>query len=155
MERSRNNDRKKEKHLIWNCHVTMTKNDAYKSNEMHLRNHALNSIDKNKSLLSATSFLYRSPMAYNTTASLDKLTCTDYVDFGKCQDKFGHSFLVQKQFVYLDVKLKVFKKVTTMSSDWFKITQWQKRISTSLCDERISWSLKQKTSLERKTCPQF
>ena len=28
-------------------------------------------------------------MDYNTTASLDKLICTDYVDFGKCQDRFG------------------------------------------------------------------
>ena len=28
-------------------------------------------------------------MAYNTTASLDKLTCTDYVDFGKSSNKFG------------------------------------------------------------------
>ena len=28
-------------------------------------------------------------MAYNTTASLDKLTRTDYVDFCKCQDRFG------------------------------------------------------------------
>ena len=27
-------------------------------------------------------------MAHNTTASLDKLTCADYVDFGKCQDGF-------------------------------------------------------------------
>ena len=27
-------------------------------------------------------------MAYNTTATLDKLTCTDYVDFVKCQDRF-------------------------------------------------------------------
>ena len=29
------------------------------------------------------------PRPYITTASLDKLTCTDYVDFGKCQDRFG------------------------------------------------------------------
>ena len=28
-------------------------------------------------------------MAYNTLATLDKLACTDYVDFGKCQDRFG------------------------------------------------------------------
>ena len=42
-----------------------------------------------KLLPSATSVLSRLPMAYNTTASLDKLTCTDYVDFGKCQDRFG------------------------------------------------------------------
>ena len=31
-------------------------------------------------------------MAYNTTETLDKLTCTDYVDFGKSQDRFGAFF---------------------------------------------------------------
>ena len=49
-------------------------------------------------------------MAYNTTASLDKLTCTDYVDFGKCQDTFGHFFWSKNDSNYLDVKLKEFKK---------------------------------------------
>ena len=43
-------------------------------------------------------------MAYNTTASLDRLTCTDYVDFGKCQD----SSWSKSDSNYLDVKLKVF-----------------------------------------------
>ena len=27
-------------------------------------------------------------MASNNNASLDKLTCTNYVDFDKCQDRF-------------------------------------------------------------------
>ena len=49
-------------------------------------------------------------MAYNTTASLDKLTCTDYVDFGKCQDRFGQFSLSKTDSKYLDVKLKVFRK---------------------------------------------
>ena len=49
-------------------------------------------------------------MAYNTTASLDKLTCTDYVDFGKCQDRFGQFSWSKSHSNYLDVKLKVFKK---------------------------------------------
>ena len=31
-------------------------------------------------------------MAYNTTASSDKLTFTDYVDFGNCQYSFGQIF---------------------------------------------------------------
>ena len=73
MEMSRNNDQK----------------HAYISNEIQLQNHFLTLIHKNKSLLSATSILSRSHMAYNTTASLDKLTCTDCIDFGKCQDRFG------------------------------------------------------------------
>ena len=49
-------------------------------------------------------------MAYNTTASKDKLTCTDYVDFGKCQDRFGRFSWSKNGSNYLDVKLKVFKQ---------------------------------------------
>ena len=49
-------------------------------------------------------------MAYNTTVSLDKLTCTDYVDFGKSQDRFGQFSWSKNDSNYLDVKLKVFRK---------------------------------------------
>ena len=49
-------------------------------------------------------------MAYNTYASLDNLTCTNYVDFGKCQDRFGQFFWSTNDSNYLDVKLKVFRK---------------------------------------------
>ena len=49
-------------------------------------------------------------MAYITTASLDKLTCTDYVDFGNCQDRFGQLSLSKNDSNYLDAKLKVFRK---------------------------------------------
>ena len=49
-------------------------------------------------------------MAYNTTASLHKLTCTDYVDFGECQDRFGRVSWSKNDSNYLDVKLKVFRK---------------------------------------------
>ena len=49
-------------------------------------------------------------MAYNTTASLDKLTCTDCVDFGKCQNKFGRFSWSKNDSNYLDVNLKVFTK---------------------------------------------
>ena len=94
MEMSRDNDQK----------------HAYISTERQLRNHFLTFIHKNISLLSAISFLSRSTMAYNTTASLDKLTCTKYVDFGKCQDSFGQFSWSKSDSNYLDVKLKVFKK---------------------------------------------
>ena len=77
---------------------------------MQLQSHSLAFFHKNKSLLSATSILSRSPMAYNTTASLDKLTCTDYGDFGKCRDRFGRFSWSNNDSNYLDVKLKVFKK---------------------------------------------
>ena len=49
-------------------------------------------------------------MAYNTTASLDKLTLTDYLDFGNCQDRVGRFSWFKNDSQYLDVKLKVFKK---------------------------------------------
>ena len=49
-------------------------------------------------------------MAYNTTASLGKLTCTDYVDLGKCQDRFEQFSWSKNDSNYLDVKLKVFRK---------------------------------------------
>ena len=49
-------------------------------------------------------------MAYNTTATLDKLTCTDYVDFGKCQDRFGQFSWSKNDSNYLENKLKVFKR---------------------------------------------
>ena len=49
-------------------------------------------------------------MAYNTTASLDKLTYTDYKDFGKCQYRFGKFSWFKNDSNYLDVNLKVFRK---------------------------------------------
>ena len=89
--------------------MTMTKKHAYIRTEMQLQNHSLTFIHKNKSLLSATSILSRSPLAYNTTASLDRLTCTDYMDFGECQDRFGQFSWSKNDSNCLDVKLKVFK----------------------------------------------
>ena len=88
----------------------MTKKDAYISNEKQLTCHSLTFIHKNISLRPATSILSRSPMAYNTTASLDKLTCTNYVEFGKCQDRFGQIRWSKKDSNYLYVKLKAFKE---------------------------------------------
>ena len=67
------------------------------------------SISKINPLLSATSILSRSPMAHNTTASLDKLISTDYVDFGKSSDRFGRFSWTKNISNYLEIKLKVFK----------------------------------------------
>ena len=49
-------------------------------------------------------------MAQNTTACLEKLACTDYVDFGKSQDRFERISWSKTCFDYLDVKLKLLKK---------------------------------------------
>ena len=49
-------------------------------------------------------------MTHNTTASLDNLTCTDYVDFGKSSDRLGQFSWTKNDSNYLDIKLKVFKR---------------------------------------------
>ena len=49
-------------------------------------------------------------MAHSTTTSLDKLTCTSYVDFGKCQDRFGQFSWSKNDSIYLDIYLKVFEE---------------------------------------------
>ena len=110
MEMSRDKDQKRKKAPYVERSRDNDQKHAYISNKMHLQNHSLTFIHKNKSLVSATSILSRSPMAYNTTASLDNLTCTDYVDFGKCQERFGQFCWSKNDSNYLDVQLKVFKK---------------------------------------------
>ena len=91
--------------LIWRSHVRMTKAEAYRSDSFQLLNHFSPSIVKKCAPLSATSVPSPSPMAYNTPVSLDKLTCTDHVDFGKLHGRFGFFWSC-----YLDVKLKVLKR---------------------------------------------
>ena len=49
-------------------------------------------------------------MAYNTTASLDTLTCSNYGDFGICQDRFGDFSRSKRDSNYSNLKLRVFKK---------------------------------------------
>ena len=51
-----------------------------------------------------------SEMAYITTATLHKLACNDYVDFGKCQERFERFSWTKNDSNYLDNKLKVFKR---------------------------------------------
>ena len=49
-------------------------------------------------------------MDCNTTATLAKLTCTNYVDFGKCQERFGRFSWTRNDSNYLDLKPEVFKR---------------------------------------------
>ena len=108
---------------IWKFHVTMTdkgKNLLIRKYHVTLaRTKAVTyssqiivqfSFCKINSLFSATSILSRSPMAYNTTETLDKLTCTDYEDFGKSQDRFGRFSWSKNPSNYLNIKLNVFKR---------------------------------------------
>ena len=75
--------------FIWKYHVTLARTKAVTYSSQII---VQLSFSKIKSLLSATNILSRSPMAYKTTAFLDKLAGTDYVDFGKSQDRFGRFF---------------------------------------------------------------
>ena len=63
-------------------------------------------------LLTSPNNKVESEMAYNTTATLDKLACADYVDFGKCQERFGQFSWTKNDSNYLDFKLKMFKRKT-------------------------------------------
>ena len=110
VEVSRDNDQKRKESPYMEMSRDNDQKHAYINNEMQLQNHSLTFIHKNKSLLSATTILTRSPKAYNTTASLDKLTCTEYVKFGKRQDSFGRFSWSKNDSKNLDIKLKVFKK---------------------------------------------
>ena len=47
-------------------------------------------------------------MAQNTPPTLDKPVCTEYVDFGKCKDRFGRFSWNKSDSNHLDTKLKVF-----------------------------------------------
>ena len=79
-------------------------------------------------------------MAYNTTASLDKLTYTDYVDFGKSQDRFGLFSCTKNDSNYLDIKLKVFKRED-------KIAEVQLRQSFSMGEADFNHIIRQRKQL--------
>ena len=49
-------------------------------------------------------------MAYNNTASVGKLTCTDYLDFGTRQIRVGLASLTKIDSNHMGVKIKVFEK---------------------------------------------
>ena len=110
MEISRDKAQKRKESPYMEMSRDTDQKHAYISNEMQLQNQSLPFFHKNKSLLPANGILYRSPMAYNNTASLDNLTCTDYVDFSKCQDRFGQFCWSKNDSNYLELKLKIFKK---------------------------------------------
>ena len=110
MEMSRDNDQKRKESPYMEKSCDNDQKNAYISNKRQLQIHSLTFIQKNRSLLSANSILSRSLMPYNATASLDKLTCTNYVHFGKCQDRIGRFSWSKNDSKYLDVKLKFFKE---------------------------------------------
>ena len=131
--------------LIWKCHVAMIKKEGFKSNKFYLLNHSFSFIVRIYSLFPATSVLSAIPMAYNTTASLDKLTCSVYVDIGRRQHRLRWFSSSENDSNYLDVQFKVF--------NWDD-NRYFHLVSTGSYDWGISWSLQQKFSVERETCHQ-
>ena len=89
--------------LIWKYHVTLARTKAVTYSSQIIVQLYFSKIN---SLFSATSILSRSPMAYIITETLDKLTCTDYVDFSR----FGRLSWSNNDYNYLEIKLKVFKR---------------------------------------------
>ena len=85
--------------------------NVYKSDNMQHQRQFLTIQLTFKSFLSATTVLSQRPnvLTYNTTASLDKLTCSNYVDFGEYRDNFGPVFWSQNDSNYLQ-KIKTFKE---------------------------------------------
>ena len=91
----------------------MTKRETFLRDNLQHQSYSLTFLLKNKSLLATTCVLSQWPnlLTYNSTAPLNKLPYTNYVDFGKCQDGFGQFACSTNDSRYLDVKLKVIKKV--------------------------------------------
>ena len=114
---------------IWKCYVTMIDTSPYKevsrdtgenkSSDFRFSKHCSFFILKNQ--LASFSYRHSIAMAYNTTETLEKLTCTEYVDFGTCQDRFGRISWSKNDSNYLDIKLKVFKREDKNAE--FRLTQ--------------------------------
>ena len=49
-------------------------------------------------------------MIYDYSPTLDKQTCTDYVDCGKCHDGIERFSWAKNDSNYLDIKLKMFNR---------------------------------------------
>ena len=79
-------------------------------------------------------------MAYNTTKTLDKLTGTDYADFGKSQDRFGRFSWSKNDSNYLDIKLKVFKRED-------KIAEFRLRQNLSMGEADFNQFIRQRNQL--------
>ena len=114
---SRDNAPKVKNLLSWKGHVTMAKKDAYIVNGLQLQNHSLTFIHKNRSPLSATSILSRSPCLQHYClfgqANLYRLC-----DFWQMSRQTWTIFMVQNWFQLLGCKTQKFQKI------------WQQRVHT-------------------------
>ena len=74
------------------------------------------------------------------------------MEFDNCQGRFGFLSSSKKDSKYLDLHLKVFRKVNKRFRTGPKPRNWKKQISTSPCDWVICWSMQQRTLVGEKTC---
>ena len=79
-------------------------------------------------------------MTYNPTASFDKLTCIDFVDFGKRQDRFGWLSWSKKDSNYLDVKPEVIKKDDNRDFRLVQNLSMGDADFNQFCDWEFNWS---------------
>ena len=102
----------REGNFSWEHHVTNIKKKqiwaTFHSSKINLHF----SFSERKSFFPATNGLPPQPesLAHNTTTSMDKLSFTISVDFGKHQNFSGQFSRCKKSSNYLDAKLKFFKK---------------------------------------------
>ena len=92
--------------LIWNCHVTMTKNDAYISDKKQLRNHSLTFSHESNFQLPAF-FSFTDGLQHHR--NLGQANLHRLCGFYQVSSQIWTVFLVQNDSNYLDIKLKVFK----------------------------------------------
>ena len=131
------------------------KKEAYISNNVQHQSHSITFLLKNKSLSTSSVLSRRSNlMAYNTTASRDKLTCTDYRDFRKRESRFRQFSWSKKDSNYLVVKLNVQERWHQRLSPGPNSYNGRDRLQPNCTIEESAGDCKQKTSVERKTCTQ-
>ena len=75
-----------------------------------------------QSILTQNLLLTRTSLEMDSAmnATLDKSLCTDFVDFGKHQDRFGRFSWSKNEKNYLEVQFKVFKKLVLLGQYDFK-----------------------------------
>ena len=68
--------------------------------------------------LTSTTSKIQSEKSYNNTAFFDKLSCTDYVGFGKCQDRFGRTSWSKNIFRLLG------REIGSVQESWNELTSF-------------------------------
>ena len=129
------------------------------------------SFSKINSPSSAKSNLSERTIACNTSATLEKQICADYVDFGKCQDRFGQFLGTNNDSNFLDIKVKVFKRESkhaevrlrqnfTMGEvDFIQFLRQRKQLSTAvenfLTEQNLSLVLQSTLSKDMEEQPKL